>query len=95
MNKMPTPRADALQAMRVARFERRQTLPIEPTDQGRNRVARATTGQLRGRGIGGPIGHRQQHLGASHQCGWQPKRSTDTLQVRRFLRLRRSEWVLF
>jgi hypothetical protein len=79
----------------VAWLERRQPLPIEQTDQGRDRVARPTTGQLSRRGIRVTIGHRQQHLGASDERGWQTEGSTETLQVRPFLWTERSERVLF
>src|SRR5712692_6501966 len=78
----------------VAWLERRQTLPIEQTDQGRDRVARPTTGQLSRRAVRVAIGHRQQHLGASDECGWQTEGSTEPLQVRPFLWTERSERVL-
>jgi len=78
----------------MAWLERRQPLPIEQTDQSRDRVARPTTGQLSRRGIRVAIGHRQQHLGASNECGWQTEGSTETLQVRPFLWMERSERVL-
>ncbi len=78
----------------MAWLERRQPLPIEQTDQSRDRVARPTTGQLSRRGIRVAIGHCQQHLGASDERRWQPEGSTETLQVRPFLWTERSERVL-
>ena len=78
----------------MAWLERRQPLPIEQTDQSRDRVARPTTGQLSRRGIRVAVGYSQQHLGASDERRWQPEGSTETLQVRPFLWTERSQRVL-